>query len=888
MRRWSTQWIRGALLPSFLLLTPTEPTTTPTAELDVAVGGCFEWLDAACVLRERDTDVTLWLDTDAESVPVVRIDETEVETEAVAIAGGVRISVDVPVTATALSVQLGEASVRLPLQRLVASPEEEAFLALRRAKDNAGALKSLEESLQTTEGFTRIRLLDIARRVDNGMRRYEREQERTLEQIELAREVGAPMAEMHALSSLANLRANELRNPGAVAPLLERLLELGEQIPEALVRRHYYTAVAARKIGDLGGALHHLEQAERGAARLGLDKLLIDSYDWHGSILAELGRGQEAIELASRGLELAPDEAWCSIRHRLLANFGWSHLVLATADLPHDDPHGYFEEAIALLEQCPNPSRHASRLVDLALTELTYDEPNEALAWLSQLETEPAGLAPWIEEARARAAEDAGRWSLVPSLLHVPIASEDPQLRWASLVRQAQTEHRWGFSEVAAETFAKAEAVLDTELNGVSVGSGADLYLAGRSASAQGLVDVLLEEGRTEEALCRARLARRRSLARLDRVARVGAASPEVRGQWEAAVSEIRAERDTIEAERAKLWELRVDEQERVRAKLEVRAQDVDVQLDFAVRKLGVRATTQSCEDLAQPEPGVLWLVIAELPQQWVVFAATEDGVEARRMSWTELFDPGGDWLASFGSKLDAATRVVVVPTGASWGIPIHARPVGDDTLIDRVPVAYSLDLPPRPPAATEPTALVVADPTGNLPQAVAESHDVARVLSSVGWRVLEQTGAEATRAAVTEALANVSLFHYAGHGRADGVVGWNSALTLHGAEDLSVDDILALSSVPSGVVLTGCETGAVSLETVAGGMNLGRAFVLAGAQWVVAADVRVSDELAREVGTRLYAEAKSETLDGAAALQRALVELKDHEGWEAFRVVVP
>lgn len=889
MRRWSTQWIRSALLPSLLLVTPTGPASDDSPALDVAVGGCFEWDDAACVLRDEDSTLTLWLDTDAESVPVVRLDDVEVETEAFAVAGGVRISVDVPAGAESLSVHQAGASIRMALHRRPMSPALVKFNERVEAKDVKGATETLEDALETAEGFARLELLDKARRLDNRLRRVESEQARALEQIALARDLNAPLAETHALAAAAFLSTRVKNDPAGAVPYIDRLLELGSARVDAKARGHYYSAVVARQTGDLGGALRNLELAEREASKLALDSLLVAAYDWHGSTLADLGRGTEAVELANRSQALALEGTpSCEVESRLLGNYGYTHLALASAGLPHDDPQPYFEDSLALLEGCPNPDRHASRLVDLALTELTFDRPERALEWLSELDAEPEALVGWIEEARARAAEGVGRWELVPSLLQRSIATQDPAIRWAALVRQAASEDRWGFSEIAVETYTEAEAVLDAELQGVAIGSGADLYLAGRSASARGLVGVLLEQGRTAEAMCRARLARRRSLARLDLVARVGAASLEARREWEATVSEILAARDSIEAEQANLWELRVDEQERQRAKLEARAREAESKLDEAVRKLGVRTAVRGCEALAQPRPGELLLVIAELERGWVVFAADEDDVVAHRLSGTELLDPTSRWLAELRSSLRRAERVVVVPTGASWSVPIHALPFEGGLLIDHMPVIYSLDLPPRAPTTSNGRALVVADPTGNLPEALAESRVVGELLSKAGWRVDGRTTDQATRAAVIEALGAVSLFHYAGHGRADGVVGWDSALSLHDAEELTVDDILALSSVPHGVVLTGCETGAVSLETLAGGMNLGRAFVLAGAQWVVAADVRVGDALAREVGTRLYDDADVKKLDGAAALRQALVELKDREGWEAFRVIVP
>ena len=64
--------------------------------------------------------------------------------------------------------------------------------------------------------------------------------------------------------------------------------------------------------------------------------------------------------------------------------------------------------------------------------------------------------------------------------------------------------------------------------------------------------------------------------------------------------------------------------------------------------------------------------------------------------------------------------------------------------------------------------ALVVADPTNDLPASLAEADSVSNSLSALGFRVRRLERARATEAAVAAALKGVSAFHFCGHGRSD------------------------------------------------------------------------------------------------------------------------
>lgn len=204
--------------------------------------------------------------------------------------------------------------------------------------------------------------------------------------------------------------------------------------------------------------------------------------------------------------------------------------------------------------------------------------------------------------------------------------------------------------------------------------------------------------------------------------------------------------------------------------------------------------------------------------------------------------------------------------------------------------MAYALDLPrPAPVDAREDgrTALVVADPQGNLPQAREEARLVREALHG-DWRVREHSGAAAEGASVRVALEQAELFHYAGHGRFAGLGGWESALPLYGSH-LTVGDVLALRKVPAWVVLSGCETARAAQESPVESMGLAQAFLAAGAHGVVAARRVVADEDALALMRELYRQGGPTSLP--ESLRRAQLQLRDSRpdsDWAAFRALVP
>jgi CHAT domain-containing protein len=242
--------------------------------------------------------------------------------------------------------------------------------------------------------------------------------------------------------------------------------------------------------------------------------------------------------------------------------------------------------------------------------------------------------------------------------------------------------------------------------------------------------------------------------------------------------------------------------------------------------------------------------------------------------------------LAPFEAELAAAKRVRALPYGPVRGLDVHALPFRGAPLIAHAAVVYGLDLPPVNKSSVNRRALLVADPRGDLRGARAEADAVEAHLK--GWTLTRLDGEAATGAAVRAALAATDLFHYAGHGRFAGAMGWDSALPLAADARLGVDDILALPNVPAQVVLSGCETARQAADAPLEAVGLAQAFMVAGAESAIAATRPVDDTLARDLAADLYLHAGTESAEDALRrAQTVLAQGPPGRDWAAFRVLV-
>jgi CHAT domain-containing protein len=202
-----------------------------------------------------------------------------------------------------------------------------------------------------------------------------------------------------------------------------------------------------------------------------------------------------------------------------------------------------------------------------------------------------------------------------------------------------------------------------------------------------------------------------------------------------------------------------------------------------------------------------------------------------------------------------------------------------DVYLVERNPVAYglsatSLSLEHEPPSTT--SAVVLGDPTSDLPDARDEAVDVAQALD-----VIPYLGVAATRAVVL-AAANANVLHIAAHTDSSA-----RGPEIHLAT-ASVDaaTILEYAIAPPLVVLLGCSSARIADRDALGA--LASAFIAAGAGTVVASRWTVDDAFAHRFARVFYAEhgAHDPIAALAAAQRRLLYEGVPAGQWATFVVV--
>lgn len=325
--------------------------------------------------------------------------------------------------------------------------------------------------------------------------------------------------------------------------------------------------------------------------------------------------------------------------------------------------------------------------------------------------------------------------------------------------------------------------------------------------------------------------------------------------------------RNATNQEAAQDWQLPGDQQRRARAARASQLAQAQQGLDRAVAGLGDPGERRE-SSFSPPGPGEVILAYHPLPQGWVGFAAHGRDVEVATFDLPAeaLTDPSASGsrrilarslLEPFRTAIEHAGRVRILASGRLRSIDFHSLPFGGEPLLGQHLVVYSLDLPsrslPAPPAGG--TALLVADPEGDLPAARQEATAVAAAVRTWGpaWRLERLDATDAQAGKVGQELSRVSLFHYAGHGTFSGFAGWDSTLTLAAGSRLTLGDLLTLRPVPRWIVLSACNAGHSSEQASGEGLGLANAFLLAGAQEVIAATRPADDRIARDLMHELY-----------------------------------
>lgn len=673
--------------------------------------------------------------------------------------------------------------------------------------------------------------------------------------------------------------------------------------PEGHVHVGYYEALIARDAGDIRGALRRLTEVEEAASRLSLGSMWRSAVQVRAKLLEALGRPAEARSALETVAKQLPSDVPACERARLDTTIVWVELRMALASREKPAPaslEAMRARLLALSEvyqgACPRPADLQNAQLNLAIVALLAGDRAGAATHLQEAykaHASPlASVSAWMLELRGRllVAEGRAKQAVVPfeELSSRAIAAGDVETTWRAQLHLGQALLSAGDRKGAILSLKEAEKTLERWSAAVPLAAGRALFLGDRDASARLLVQALLADKKPALALEAARLARMRALAheaRLDRVATLPEGS---RAQWEAAVQRYEQARRAIDTAAANDWKLAKNKLEEALAERRSLLDQAERALDDALSELS-RAQAAVSRPLP-PSSGSLLLSVFETETGYVLFAHDGRDVAVHPLASPSGLSPEALAAALFDDvapALEAASRVVYLGYGAWQSVDVHALPFRGMPLGLRMPVAYGLDIGETEKHRPRGAAVVVANPTEDLPLSAREGERVAALLSK-GRKVTTLAGAEASKAAVLSALRGAEVFHFAGHGVFAGDALSGSGLILAGAR-LVTGDVLAMGAAPKVVVLSGCETGRAP-ERQGVDVSLSYAFLASGAEVVVAASRPLADALGAAMSAALYEGAEAADWEPTLALRRAqeLVYKTDPKAdWASYRAFV-
>ena len=708
--------------------------------------------------------------------------------------------------------------------------------------------------------------------------------------------------------------------------LLAEMATAGEQYPEGRVWLEYHAGLLAADTGDIRTALERYRRAERAARRLGLKKLGEDSTMEIARLLTRIGRTEEALSLLGR----LPTPTDPCARATLALNLAWArmeHEALQTSPDGEQKKAAAIDAAEQATQECPNPHLRLQAIVYAVEQALKSGDD----AGVRRLIQQPEFAAVDRDVLRASRREEVlGRWLLRQKKPAAALATFDSHLPAALSLGLLEEAFRaevgsgrallaLGRRTAAVSRLRAAQDLLERFLRGVPFAEGRGSFLSGRDEGVRYLVEALVDSGSVREALRAARLARASELthaARLDRLAGMSLAS---RRQWDEAVGRYQYLRSEIERDAGNEWTIPQADIGRRRSERQAQAEKARAALDDAYGLLLDGKSPQELK-LAEPGPGEVFLAFSPGPRGWFAFAVTTSEVIVRRISDADLSSQAAAEivLGLFGSQIASAHRVRLLLYGPADRLDWQTVSLRGRPLLSFVEVEHGLDLGTegrqRPANELPATALVVSNPTGDLPAAIPESDAVVRVLT--GWQVRRLDGPAATRDALLAALPGARLLHYAGHAQVSQSGDFSSALLLEGGTRVELGDLLTSPSVPEVIVLPACEA-AGTIEGGRSSMGLAQAFLAAGSRVAIAPVRRVGDQDAAAFVGEFYGAlvqevahngqvsaaprgslALSERVPAAfrsAALallsRRGDVAALGHQGgvgWESFRLLVP
>lgn len=880
--------------------------TTGGDEQKIGFSGCAALRSGAvCELGPLRTLRFFVPDVPAEKV-LIRVDEKPLEASQTVLRGGVRVQVDVPKEARSLSISLDLPGDRRKLSLGIAEAEAmPAWLSEAALAKKQGRLKDAEKLLISALGDssagTKQQALRLKARIALASPgRFSEARTLFEEAIAEDKRAGRISDELDDTFALAFGFLLQERAFGEARSLLLNLKPVLEQCPEGKPKAAYYLGLIALETGDLRAALSLFGEAETGAERLGLEDYRSGVLEQQAELLSSLGRYADARQKLEQAQALAGEGAGACRRAELANNLGW--LLLRAGAFSGEG----LEEAKRILADALGETRKGcpaglgNILINLALVEIYGGNAKAARGHAEEAKRAGgwAGLSAWQRMIEARLLLDEGKPSEALEAYRTLREEGErlflPELSFEGALGRAEVFAALGKAKETREAHAEAARSLLTWGQNVPLGEGRATFLLGHRRAAQGAVEFLLGEyergdkGAAKEAMETAR----RSLSGFSQafhwLGRINSLSAESKEIWDKTVAQYRRERSILE-ERAANRGPGAPGVERERAQLRQA-------LDRALGALG--ADQPALAELSSPGPDEALFVVHPLKKGLAAFLMMDGGnsLEVRRLPMVDRKASAqvlaNAWISPFEQAFHRAKgrRLRLLLPGDLADMDWHTMPIDGMPLLEIFSVFYSLDLPAAPKSETRRnTALLVSDPTEDLPGARASAESVANELQARGMKLIRLEGQAATHEAVRDALASpeLALFHYAGHAMFEGPDGLEAAFRLANRAHFSAADIMALTQVPDIVVLSGCETARSGDTKRGGGLGLAQAFLLKGAKVAVASSRPIQDTLA-ERATQLLYENRVEQ-DPAKAFQTAIKALRAEspgEDWASLRIL--
>lgn len=601
----------------------------------------------------------------------------------------------------------------------------------------------------------------------------------------------------------------------------------------------FFDGLVLGRLDRLSRATTRLEEAAALATTLGDDGRAAAAQEALAGLLADQGRHAEARDvLAALPPPGSPVMAW---RRRI--NVAWQRLLSMQACETRPD----FPEVAAAFEalaQAPlalGADEKANAWVNAALGwSLAERVPAAEAALAAARAAHPAGgrdpafvehLAARLELAAGRPAEARAAFAQAHerAVGRTGAAGDDA---WRALYGQGLAEAAAG-DDRALGTWLRALDELAAASTRTGLRRGRAAWYADRRALLEVATERLLRQGECEEVVQRIERHGAPVRTRLVQEARLDGLPPAASRRWAERVAQRDHARAALATQSAACETVPADE---LPACLATQARQAE-QLVAAEGALLAELDAAPAEAAAAPvAAGEAVLVMVPAPSAPCAPAWSGVLLSPGACEW---LPPGADLRATLAHR--PGLRHLAVADGGSpdaRGLPGH---LGGAT-VGFIPSARWL-AEARPPA-TGPS-LVVADPGDDLPHSRATGQALPADV-----RLL---GPAATRDAVLAHLDGARLFHFDGHGD----LGAGDPFAAHIAladGPLSVMDLLARRPRLGTVILSGCDTGAAGPLSRFESLGLAEAFLLAGADRVIAPDRPVPDAEAARFVRRFYA----------------------------------